>query len=252
MKNRPLLTTNNAKTVKGEKLNYKTYILYLLSHKQNSKRINLCAHASKGCILSCLVNAGHGSMSTVYKGRLRKTDFFINDKTAFLFQISNEIDKAIKKHEGKETVVVRLNGTSDISWEDIKCFEGGLNIFEKHSDIQFYDYTKNFNRFDKVLPSNYHLTFSRSETNHDKAMELLKRGINVAIVFDKVPSSYMGFEVVNGDETDLRFLDKKNVIVGLKYKKVTGKGGGEKNKLAFESGFVIKSEKEVVSDNYIN
>jgi hypothetical protein len=50
------------------------------------------------------------------------------------------------------------------------------------------------------------------------------------MVFDEIPSSYKGFEVVNGDESDLRFLDKKGVIVGLKAK---GKGRQDK------SGFVI-------------
>jgi hypothetical protein len=91
-----------------------------------------------------------------------------------------------------------------------------------------------------VLPSNYHLTFSRSETNHEKAMELLKRGINVAMVFDKLPNTFEGFEVINADLDDLRFLDKKGVICGLKYKKMTGKGAN--NSEAFESGFAIRTE----------
>jgi hypothetical protein len=107
-------------------------------------------------------------------------------------------------------------------------------------DVQFYDYTKNYIRFEKELPANYHLTFSRSETNHDKAMEILSKGFNVAIVFDKLPETFAGYEVINGDENDLRFKDKKGVVVGLKYKKITGSGGAEKNKLAFESGFVLK------------
>ena len=77
---------------------------------------------------------------------------------------------------------------------------------------------------------------------YDKAMELLKRGINVAMVFDKLPATYEGFEVINADETDLRFLDKRGVVCGLKYKKMTGKGGAEKNKAAFESGFVLKTQ----------
>ena len=109
-------------------------------------------------------------------------------------------------------------------------------------DVQFYDYTKNYLRFDKVLPSNYHLTFSRSETNEAKSLELLKRGFNVAMVFDKLPTEYQGFEVINADNDDLRFLDPKGVICGLKYKKMTGKGGAEKNKVAFESGFVIRTQ----------
>jgi len=239
-KRKPLLTTNNAKTVKGEKLGYITYIMYMSPYKANSKRINVCAYASKGCADSCLVGSGHGSMSTVQKGRMRKTEYFLDNREAFLYQLKEEIEKAVKKHEGKAIVTVRLNGTSDISWEQFKVFEG-KNIFEVFPNVQFYDYTKNWTRFDKMLPSNYYLTFSRSETNHAKAMELLKRGINVAIVFDKLPETFEGFKVINADETDLRFLDERGVVCGLKYKKLTGKGAGEKNKLAFESGFVLKT-----------
>ena len=102
-----------------------------------------------------------------------------------------------------------------------------------------YDYTKNYLRFDKILPSNYHLTFSRSETNEIKALELLNAGYNVAMVFDALPESYKGFKVVNGDLDDLRFKDEKNVIVGLKYKKMTDKGAD--NSLAFTSGFAIQT-----------
>jgi hypothetical protein len=87
------------------------------------------------------------------------------------------------------------------------------------------------------------LTFSRSESNHDKAIELLNKGINVAMVFDKLPSIYEGFEVINADLDDLRFLDKKGVICGLKYKKMTGKGAN--NLLAFESGFAIRTQASV-------
>jgi hypothetical protein len=98
-------------------------------------------------------------------------------------------------------------------------------------------------RFDKELPKNYSLVFSRSETNEVKAMELLKRGFNVACVFDVPPTEFEGFEVVDGDETDLRFLDNKGVIVGLKYKKLTGKGAD--NNEAFESGFAIRTQAKV-------
>lgn len=247
IKRKPLLTTNNAKTIKGEKLGYITYILYMSPFKANSKRINVCAYASKGCAESCLVGSGFGGMYTsVMQGRVNKTEYFLSERETFLNQLKSEIEKAVKKHKegGKDEaiVTVRLNGTSDISFEQFKIFEG-KNIFEVFPDVQFYDYTKNWTRFDKVLPANYYLTFSRSETNHDKAMELLKRGVNVAMVFDKLPETYEGFEVINADETDLRFLDKRGVVCGLKYKKMTGKGGAEKNKAAFESGFVIRTEK---------
>jgi len=105
-------------------------------------------------------------------------------------------------------------------------------------------------RFDKELPKNYHLTFSRSEINHAKSIELLQRGFNVAMVFDRLPANYEGFEVINGDKDDLRFLDPKNVIVGLTYKKMTGKGAD--NSKAFTSGFAIHTKDTQTSINKLN
>jgi hypothetical protein len=181
--------------------------------------------------------------TTVKQGRIDKTEYFLRDRVAFLHQVKDEIAKAVKKNEGKAIVTIRLNGTSDLPYEKYKVFEG-KNIFEVYPEVQFYDYTKNYLRFDKELPTNYHLTFSRSETNHDKAIELLGRGFNVAMVFDKLPTEFEGYKVINADEDDLRFLDEKNVVCGLKYKKMTGKGAN--NKLAFESGFAIKTQLDKV------
>ncbi len=237
LKRKPLLSTNNKKTMKGEKLGYLTYILYMSPFTANSKGINVCSHASKGCADSCLVGSGFGGMYVnVMKGRREKTEYFLSNRIEFLHQVKAEIEKALLKNKDKAIVTIRLNGTSDIPYEKFKIFDG-KNIFEVYPNVQFYDYTKNYLRFDKELPANYHLTFSRSETNHNKALELLGRGFNVAMVFDKLVDTFEGYKVVNGDETDLRFLDAKNVIVGLKYKKMTGKGAN--NKLAFESGFAI-------------
>jgi hypothetical protein len=182
----------------------------------------------------------------VQQGRINRTEFFLKDRVGFLFQLKDEIERAIRLNKDKAIPVFRLNGTSDLPYEKYRVFEGGKNIFELFPDVQFYDYTKNWTRFDKVLPSNYYLTFSRSETNHDKSMELLSRGINVAWVFTKLPENFEGYEVINGDETDLRFLDKRGCIVGLKYKKLTGKGGGEKNKLAIDSGFVTDTKESIL------
>ena len=241
IKRKPLLSTNNAKTIKGEKLGYITYILYMSSFRDNSKGINLCSHASSGCAASCLVGSGNGGMFTsVQQGRRNKSEYFLSDRVEFLHQLKAEIAKAIKKHEGNAIPVFRLNGTTDITWEKFKIFDN-KNIFEVFPDVQFYDYTKNYTRFDKALPSNYHLTFSRSETNHAKCLELLSKGINVAMVFDALPLSYEGYEVINADADDLRFLDKRGgVICGLKYKKMTGRGAN--NALAFSSGFAVRTQ----------
>ena len=232
-----LLSTNNAKTIKGEKLGYKSYILYMSSFKDNSKGINLCSHASKGCSDSCLVGSGMGGIyTTVQNGRRNKAEWFLENRNEFLNTLVKEITNAIKLNKDKAIPVFRLNGTTDITWEKFKI-KDNKNIFELFPDTQFYDYTKNHKRFEKELPKNYHLTFSRSEINHNKAMELLSRGFNVAMVFNKLTDNFQGYKVINADLDDLRFLDEKNVICGLKYKKMTGKGAN--NKKAFESGFAI-------------
>ena len=246
-----LLSTINAKTVKGEKLGYTTYIMYLAPHTQNSKSINLCSHASKGCAKACLFSSGAARFNRVQEGKVNKTEYFLADRKAFLEQLDGEIEviKNKKKHQTSEnTPVVRLNGTSDIAWEKF-VIRDGKNIFDLHPTVQFYDYTKNPIRFKKVQPSNYHLTFSLSEDNRDVSMDLLSQGHSVAMVFgvksvEELPSTYMGHRVINGDESDLRFLDEPNVIVGLKYKLATGKGVNNKAILK-DNDFIIDVSKIV-------
>lgn len=247
-----LLTTENSKTVKGEKLGYTTYIMYLSPHTQNSKGINLCKSASPGCAKACLHKSGAARFDQVQAGKLNKTEYFIDDINGFMAQLVDELTKIEAKHnaivgdykdigtKGKKlykNFAVRLNGTADIPFERIKL--KGLNktnIFELFPDVQFYDYTKRYDRFkNTIMPTNYHLTFSRSEINDVESVDMLNRGYNVAYVFglnktQAMPTTYNGFDVINGDESDLRFLDKPNTIVGLKYKLTTTKGSQGVNK----------------------
>ena len=247
-----LLSTKNSKTIKGEKLGYTTYIMYLAPHKQNSKGKNLCSHASVGCAKACLFNSGAARFTGVQLGKINKTEYFLADRKLFMEQLFNEITKIAKFHKavvGDEQIgakgnvirykkfAIRLNGTADIPFENIRFKDmDNKNIFELFPNIQFYDYTKNHTRFDNhILPTNYHLTFSRSEINDIESFDILNRGYNVAYVFgikgvQDLPKTYLGFKVINGDESDLRFLDEENVIVGLKYKLMTGKGTKGVNK----------------------
>lgn len=236
-KSKNLLSTNNSKTIKGKKLGYTTYIMYLAPHTQNSKGVNLCSHASKGCAKACLFYSGAARFDSIQQGKINKTEWFLDNRVEFLDKLDSEIT-AIKnkaKHQTTENIpTIRLNGTSDIPFEKFKIRDN-KNIFELHPTVQFYDYTKNYIRFEKKQAPNYHLTFSMSETNKDKSLELLAKGHNVAMVFGvkngtELPSEYLGYKVVNGDENDLRFLDENNVIVGLKYKLMTGKGSKGVNK----------------------
>jgi hypothetical protein len=124
--------------------------------------------------------------------------------------------------------VFRLNGTSDLSWEKYDMLPG-LNVFECFPDIQFYDYTKVLGR--KAGYDNYFLIFSQADGNEADVTKAMAQGMNVAAVFDEVPETYKGKTVINADETDLRFLDPKGVIAGLK-----AKGKAKKD----YSGFVIR------------
>lgn len=232
MKVKSLLTFANAKTSKGEDLGYLTGILYL-APEQIVNGVNLCPFASKGCKQACLFTSGRGVFSNVKQARINKTILYRDNLNLFMSMLVKDIKKAIKKADKLNlTPVIRLNGTSDIDWENIR-YKTGKNIFEIFPNIQFYDYTKNFKRFDKKLPTNYHLTFSLSESNKRHALKLADNGVNVAAVFGgkSLPTMWNSKKVINGDNHDLRFLDEKNTIVGL-----IAKGQARKD----NSGFVQK------------
>ena len=212
-----LLGIANTKTMKGEKLGYRTYIMHLAPSTLSGYQV--CPMASPGCATACLNLSGMGRFSNVQKARIAKTKWFFEDRGAFMFQLLKEIRSAIRSSQKAGlTPVFRLNGTSDIRWETISVFADGFwhaNIMDAFPSVQFYDYTKIPNRRD--VPSNYHLTFSRSEMNEEMALQVLSAGVmNVAVVFDELPNKWAGVKVVDGTETDLRFLDDRAVVVGLK------------------------------------
>ena len=215
-----LLTAGNAKIIKGEKLGYLTKGIHLAP--ANLSGYEVCRWRSKGCTLACLNTAGRGQMQNTQDARIKKTKLFFEDQFAFLDKLAKEIGSTIKSAVKKEMeAVFRPNLTSDVAWESVFFDEEKpQTIFDKFSETQFYDYTKSFGRMAQFLngelPSNYHLTFSRSENNQKLVEMVLEMGGNVAVVFrNQLPKTWKGYEVINGDENDLRFLDKSGVIVGL-------------------------------------
>ena len=221
-----LLSTANTKTMKGEKYGYKTYILHLAPSLISG--FQTCPKASAGCAAACLNKAGMGVFSNVQTARINRTKMFFQDRVTFMNQLVKEI-KSAKKKADKEglKLLVRPNGTSDIAWEKIRVGDY-RNIFEMFPEVQFYDYSAVANR---KVPENYHLTFSRKESNDADVRSAIRNGLNVAVVFDKLPETYMGLPVVSGDDTDIRVNDPKNVIIGLK-----AKGPAKKD----ISGFVVR------------
>lgn len=222
--------SSNAKLLKSDNANrgFLSSILHLAPYRISGK--NVCPHASKGCAAACLNTAGFGAYDNVQAARIRRTRLFFEDRETFTSLLRSDINSFAKRCKRKgSTPAVRLNGTSDLAWEKLIP-----SLFSDYPDIQFYDYTKSVKRMldfcNGNMPSNYHLTFSRSENNHNNAMEILENGGNVAVVFaQSLPSRFCGFPVHSGDETDLRFLDPHGVV-GL-----TAKGKGKKD----SSGFVV-------------
>jgi hypothetical protein len=244
-----LLTTGNPKVAKGQSQGYLTNILHLAPSRMSG--YNTCPMATKGCAAACLNTAGRGGLfaghatgvlsgadlvqaimdgritNKIQLARIARTRFFFENRAAFMAQLVKEVKAAIKRAAKYNlTPVFRLNGTSDIRWETVKV-DGFDNIMAMFPNVQFYDYTKIANRRD--LPANYHLTFSLAESNLADAERALANGMNVAAVFRTVPKVFLSVPVIDGDATDLRFLDPKGVIVGLK-----AKGKAKKD----DSGFV--------------
>lgn len=229
-----LLTIGNPKTLKGEKQGYMTFILHLSPADVSGYQV--CPRATEGCKAACLNTAGRGGMfkpggtNVIQEARKRKTRLFFENRDEFMRLLVSDIHEGLRYASKRDLIpVFRLNGTSDIAWEKIRV-ESYRNVMEMFPTIQFYDYTKIVGR--KNIPVNYQLTFSRAESNDMDTRLAASLGMNVAVVFSskELPVTYIGKPVFNGDESDLRFLDPKGVIVGL-----YAKGRAKKD----QSGFVV-------------
>jgi hypothetical protein len=239
----------NPKTRKGRARGYSTAILHFAP--ANLSGYEVCSDRSAGCTHDCLNLSGHGAIgldvetavsltntNEVQDARIARTHLLFRQRATFF----SEMVLAISTHVRRATAhgltpTVRLNGTSDLPWErmpftDVDGVEYA-SLFERFPDVQFYDYTKHPARAMLsalgALPANYVVTFSRSETNERIALDVLRNGGNVAVVFnartahakrpaDPLPATWHGFTVVDGDHDDLRFLDPTNVVVGLRAK----------------------------------
>ncbi|MGO7451833.1 hypothetical protein ACCS81_07470 [Rhizobium ruizarguesonis] len=238
---------NNAKTIKGDG-EYETAIMYLAPFTMAGS--NVCPMAEQaGCVKGCLNTAGRGAYNNVQQARIAKTKRYLASRTAFMADLVTDLERFVAycKRKGVKPAV-RLNGTSDIQWEVAHYASRGDargSVFELFPEVQFYDYTKVYKRAYRQLPANYVLTLSYSAANPAYAEVVTKAahetGANLAIVYrtKELRDYFVGKlvqygeacrDVIDGDETDMRFLDPKRVIVGLYAK---GKAKGD------QSGFVV-------------
>jgi hypothetical protein len=236
----PFAVDSSPKAVKAQGYGYLNAIHYLAPAKLSG--VNVCPKASPACKALCLGwFSGHSGMvaddaqiNPTRQARIDKTLAFMKHRAAYLQIIARQIERQQRRADRRGfKLCVRLNGSSDIAWEGIRL-DNGQNLFERFPNVEFVDYTKIVSRFKRKLPPNYHLTLSRSETNEKECLDALARGINVAVVFERKPTKWHGFECVDGDEHDLRQLDprgKRGVVIALSPK-------GRKAKQD-QSGFVV-------------
>ena len=236
-----LLGTNSAKTVKGESLSYLTGILYIAPHTLSGAG-NVCPWAAS-CKKGCLNSAGKGAFNSVQRARIAKTRLFFSDRDAFMETLHLDCKALIAKAKrlGLQPCI-RLNGTSDLAFHRLTVPSQGKTLMECFLDVPFYDYTKSVKKaLDNAKglhPQNYTVVFSRdSAANENECQQVLSAGGNVAVVFrDSLPPVFWHRPVLNGDATDLRFLDRRaragrsGYVVGLK-----AKGQAKKD----QSGFVV-------------
>ena len=211
----------DAKTSKGKKIGVLTGVLYEAPADMASA-VTLCPMAKKaGCESACLYHAGRGRFTNVQQARIRKTLFIDQYPELAHLRLINSIERLVAKaHRSGMVPAVRLNGTSDRDWSKW-CKRHGLpNIFEMFSDVQFYDYTKVIGREQK--PNHYvTLSYSHRPEYQKTADKMLKsKAFNVAVAFHgkTLPDTFGGRRVINGDDSDVRFYDDGNVVVGLTFK----------------------------------
>ena len=196
----------------------------------------VCAGAkAAGCMDDCLVGAGLAEVyESINQARQARTDYWHDDQEAFLIQLSREL-RNFTKLCAKQGVqgVVRLNVMSDVSWED-------YDVPQSFPELQFYDYTKKARRFHgQRQPDNYRLMFSYSGAKHyqSQVQSFLKSYSDapMAVVFrnKNFPWTFMGREVINGDNSDWVNVNHRGVVVGL-----VAKGPAKTN----TNGFVVEND----------
>ncbi|HEX4545754.1 MAG TPA: hypothetical protein VH110_05300 [Candidatus Acidoferrum sp.] len=166
--------------------------------------------------------SGHGGMDRNQEIRIAKTRLFFENQELFLACLRYDIERLIRRARrmrfGRRRYkpVVRVNGTSDIP-------KLAMWMAAEFPEVGFYDYTKHPKPYLRVRP-NYHLTFSHDgPENVPACMDALAHDVNVAVVFgvrnsEPLPETWNGYQVIDGTLHDLRFLDPKGVVVGLRPK----------------------------------
>ncbi len=231
----------DAKTSKGEKLGIRTAVTYLAPHRLSGRNVCAMADIAK-CSEACLFTAGRGAMSSVMLSRLRRTLVLQQLPHLFLERLERDLLSHCKACERDGvTPAYRPNGTSDIRFENWPEWVTMVSLLVDQYGLRVYDYTKLPNR--TGVPEWYDLTFSYSGVVGWKPFVAKAKaaGMRIAAVFESRAAvetmlangdQFLGLDVIDGDDTDVRFLEPQNAIVAL-----YAKGAAKKD----ASGFVVRT-----------
>lgn len=224
---RSLLSAGNTKLAKSART------IGLSLAPANTSGYEVCASRSPECSTHCIHTSGKGSpnfhhpdlpCNPVWVARALKTIWFFRDRAGFMQKLYRDV-------ANNRDASIRLNVFSDWMWErqsltvtpemaDHYGTKPGRfsSLIEVFPETQFYDYTKHYARMLRPRPTNYHLTFSLTESNSAQAKEVLARGMNVAAVVAAKEGTLFGYPIIDGDLNDLRFRDFSGSVIGLKPK----------------------------------
>ena len=194
--------------------------------------VNMCAFASNGCAMSCLKTTARQTWPAALQARILRTHLFMFHRDVYLEYVERDLASERKAaHKRGERLVVRADTLSDTNVEIIY-----RNLMLECD--QWMDYTKNPHRYAKFLagkmPANYHLTFSRSETNERQAFDFVRDGGTATLVVRDaraleyfVTHGYAGLPCVTGELNDRRWEDPKGhwVLLVAKGKAKTERTG---------------------------
>jgi len=251
-----LSVSSDPKTIKSLIDGVLTGVMYGMP-ANGSGEWNDCPFASLGCEMACLNTSGHGgigldqdNLNPVQIARLKRSAFFHTRRSEFWTMLIRDIDRLIRKAKKLGLkAAVRLNGTTDTKWESQPVVIDGVKIAENimalYPDVIFYDYTKwpYAKRPNETLPVNYHLTFSRSETNQDQIAENIYHGRNATVVVDikssdkttAIPITWREIPTFDADRSDFRPNDPIGRVLILRYKSAKASSLAD----ALASGFVV-------------
>lgn len=240
------LLSESVKTLKGNKSGFLTGICYMSAAALVGGVATCSHHKIAGCANNCLVWSGHMSDRRGIEARRDRLLLLIRRPDLFFEVLRREV-AALKRRARSigYRVAGRLNGTTDLDWTRI-LFDG-RSIFQHFRGVRWYDYTKNPHLADNYQRAGVHVTLSYyKRLDRSVLLSAIDRGVNVAIAYvGGVPAVQAigdrAVRVIDGDAHDLRFLDRRGVIVGLAFKSASMRDDARaRNQAALESGYIIE------------